>query len=244
MLHKILQHKRQEVLNSKKAKRHFFKALKERVNNKEIAVIAEIKKASPSLGIIQPNFDPVAIAKAYTEGGATCLSVLTDQHFFQGDPTYIQAVKAVSPLPVLRKDFIIDAYQIYESKVLGADAILLIVAALKDSELKKFYNLANKLELDVLVEVHDEQELKRALALNPPCIGINNRNLKTFEVNIQTTLELLPKIPKELLVISESGIHNTEDIQKLCENGVYAFLIGEALMRSNNPKEKLQELQK
>lgn len=256
-LNKILEYKHQEVLELQKKiplsilkqklkeslpKRTFFKNLEQHAKNSKIAIIAEIKKASPSLGVIQSDFDPIKIAKAYTEGGATCLSVLTEQHFFQGSPDYIAEVKAVSPLPVLRKDFIVDEYQIYESKVLGADAILLIVAALSDEQLKTFYSCAKQLDLDVLIEVHDATELKRALALKPRLLGINNRNLHTFEVSLNTTLELLPEIPKDTLVVSESGIHATEDVKKLSAQGVYTFLIGESLMRSKNPKEKLQEL--
>ena len=208
------------------------------------SVIAEIKKASPSKGIIRANFNPQAIAESYAEGGATCLSVLTDVDYFQGHPDYITVVKKACLLPVLRKDFIIDSYQIFESKALGADCILLIVAALDLNQLKDFEAIAKDLGMAVLVESHDQKELEQALHLSTPLIGINNRNLKTFEVNLQTTLNLIENIPKDKITITESGIFNHEDIRLMNDHGIFTFLVGEAFMRDENPGQSLKALLK
>jgi len=206
------------------------------------AVIAEIKKASPSKGILRANFDPVAIAKSYEQNGATCLSVLTDRDFFQGADEYLQQVHEVCHIPILRKDFIIDAYQVYEARAIGADCILLIVAALGDAQLHDLAGLANHLGMDVLIEVHDREELERALLLNMPLIGINNRNLRTFVTDLKTTLDLLQWIPKEYIVVSESGIHTAEDVALLREAGVHSFLVGEAFMKAPDPGAALTHL--
>ena len=208
------------------------------------SVIAEIKKASPSKGVIREDFKPEEIAKSYEEGGASCLSVLTDVEYFQGSPNYIQDVKKVCQLPILRKDFIIDPYQIYESKALGSDCILLIVAALDLSQLKDFESIAHNLGMSVLVESHDEKELEQALQLSTPLVGINNRNLKTFEVTLQTTIDLVSQIPEDKIPITESGIFNNEDICLMNENGIFTFLVGEAFMRDENPGQSLKALLK
>jgi len=206
------------------------------------AVIAEIKKASPSKGVIRENFDPTQIAKSYAHFGAACLSVLTDVDFFQGSDEYLQQARAACNLPVLRKDFMIDPYQVYEARALGADCILLIVACLTDQQLHELCGLSHDLDMDVLVEVHDEQELERALRLPNKLIGINNRNLHTFETTLQTTLSMLDKIPSDYLLVSESGIHTPDDIKLLRENGVNTFLVGEAFMAAEDPGAKLKEL--
>lgn len=216
--------------------RGFVKAIHARLQFQQPAVIAEIKKASPSKGILREDFDPVEIAKSYEEHGAACLSVLTDKDFFQGADEYLQQVHETCMLPLLRKDFIIDAYQVYEARAIGADCILLIVAALGDALLHDLADLATHLGMDVLIEVHDREELERALALNMPhLIGINNRNLRTFTTTITTTLELLPLIPKKHIVVSESGIHTRQDVALLREAGVHTFLVGEAFMRASDP---------
>ncbi|MDG2252432.1 MAG: indole-3-glycerol phosphate synthase TrpC [Methylophilaceae bacterium] len=222
--------------------RDFVKAIQIQQENKLSSVIAEIKKASPSKGIIREDFKPKEIAKSYDQGGASCLSVLTDVKYFQGSPHYIQDVKKVCQLPVLRKDFIIDPYQIYESKALGADCILLIVAALDLSQLRDFELIAHSLGMSVLVESHDEKELEQALQLSTPLVGINNRNLKTFEVTLQTTIDLVSQIPKDKIPITESGIFNHEDICLMNENGIFTFLVGEAFMRDENPGQSLKAL--
>lgn len=215
--------------------RGFLEAIDARILLQQTAVIAEIKKASPSKGILRPDFNPIDIAKSYQQNGATCLSVLTDKDYFQGSETHLQAVRAVSMLPILRKDFIIDPYQIYEARAIGADCILLIVAALGDALLHELVSLAQHLGMDVLIEVHNQEELKRALSLNTRLIGINNRNLRTFEIDLNTTLNLLPLIPKRNIVIAESGIRTARDIAKLRNAGVNAFLVGEAFMRAKDP---------
>lgn len=222
--------------------RGFAKAIETTIGQGNPAVIAEIKKASPSKGVIRANFDPVAIAQSYVKGGATCLSVLTDVDFFQGADDYLQQVRAVCPLPVIRKDFIIDPYQVYESRAIGADCILLIVSALEDAQLQELATLAQQLGMDVLVEVHDEQELYRALKLDTPLIGINNRNLRTFETHLETTIDLLPQIPGDRIVVTESAIHTPQDVALMRQHNVNAFLVGEAFMRANDPGEKLAEL--
>ena len=224
------------------APRGFVQSIEAKLLGKQAAVIAEIKKASPSKGVIRANFDPAAIAKSYQDGGAACLSVLTDVDFFQGADAYLQQAKAACALPVLRKDFVIDPYQVYEARVLGADCILLIVAALSDTQLLDLSQLAAELDLDVLVEVHDAEELERALSLNTKLIGINNRNLRTFETRLETTLDLLPAIPDDRIVVTESAIHNREDVKRMQQNGVNSFLVGEAFMRADDPGQMLKAL--
>jgi len=214
----------------------------EAMNAQVPAVIAEIKKASPSKGILRADFDPVAIAKSYEQNGATCLSVLTDRDFFQGADEYLQQVHEACHIPILRKDFILDAYQVYEARAIGADCILLIVAALGDAQLHDLAGLATHLGMDVLIEVHDREELERALLLNMPLIGINNRNLRTFVTDLKTTLDLLQWIPKEYIVVSESGIHTPEDVALLREAGVHSFLVGEAFMKAPDPGAALVHL--
>ncbi len=206
------------------------------------AVIAEIKRASPSKGLLRDPFEPAAIAQSYAAAGAACLSVLTDRDFFQGHEDYLRAARAACPLPALRKDFIIDPYQVHEARLIGADCILLIVAALDDAALAQLANLAAELSLDVLVEVHDAGELERALTTGATLIGINNRNLRSFETRLDTTLKLLPRIPGDRTVVTESGIHTPADVALLRENGVHAFLVGEAFMRAPDPGAKLAEL--
>jgi indole-3-glycerol phosphate synthase len=257
ILTRILAHKhneitaRREALPEKELKlratdqppvRGFYNAIRACVESGQPAVIAEIKRASPSKGILRDPFDPSAIAKSYAEAGATCLSVLTDEQFFQGADKHLQAARAVCQLPVLRKDFIVDPYQIYESRALGADCILIIVAALDDQLMQELVDLARQLDLDVLVEVHDREELERGLMLRTPMIGINNRNLHTFETTIDTTLRLLPDVFHDRTVITESGIHSHDDVSLLRKRGVHAFLVGEAFMSAPDPGQKLREL--
>jgi indole-3-glycerol phosphate synthase len=220
----------------------FQSALQAQVEAGRAGVIAELKKASPSKGVLRTDFNPAEIARSYLNGGATCLSVLTDRDFFQGDERYLRQAREASGLPVLRKDFIVDPYQVYEARVIGADCILLIVAALGDANLRELAALAVELEMDVLVEVHDEEELDRALDLKAPLLGINNRNLRTFETRLDTTLGLLEKIPKGRLIVTESGIHSKDDVGLMREHGVNAFLVGEAFMKADEPGEKLREL--
>ena len=222
--------------------RDFAGALRARIASGKPAVIAEIKKASPSRGVLRADFIPADIAQAYAESGAACLSVLTDQQFFQGSIDYLKQARASCSLPVLRKDFIVDAFQVYESRVIGADCILLIAACLDDAQMKAFEALAMSLDMAVLVEVHDEAELERALRLKTPLIGINNRNLKTFEVSLDTTLGLLGKVPADRLLVTESGIATPADVQRLREAKVNAFLVGEAFMRADDPGVALAEL--
>ncbi|MGB2789893.1 MAG: indole-3-glycerol phosphate synthase TrpC [Dokdonella sp.] len=222
--------------------RGFAAALESRVEAGRAAVIAEIKKASPSKGVIRADFDPVAIAQSYQRGGASCLSVLTDVDFFQGADAYLQQVRAACGLPLLRKDFTIDAYQVYEARVIGADCILLIAAALDDETLMDLALLAADLDLDVLVEVHDGDELERALEIPAPLIGINNRNLRSFEVSLETSVNLRRNVPAERLLVSESGIATREDVAHLRTAGIHAFLVGEAFMRATDPGSELQRL--
>ena len=222
--------------------RGFVDRITETIQAGQPAVIAEIKKASPSKGVIRENFQPAEIAVSYEQGGACCLSVLTDVDFFQGSDVYLQQARQACSLPVLRKDFIIDPYQVYEARAIGADCILLIVAALGDAQLKELANLARHLGMDVLVEVHDADELARALPLNLPLVGINNRNLRTFETTLETTLSLLPQIPQNRIVVTESGIHTPADVAQMRTHHVNAFLVGEAFMKAEQPGEKLREL--
>ena len=221
--------------------RGFYNALATKTNNRQSAVIAEIKKASPSKGILCENFDPVEIAKSYENGGASCLSILTDRDFFQGDPQNLIKARAAVSIPVIRKDFIIHPYQVYESRAIGADCILLIASCLNDDELKDLSDIATSLGMDTLVEVHDHEELNRALKLDLPLLGINNRNLRNFEVTLQTTIDLLSKISDDKLVITESGIKTRQDVELMHQNNVFGFLIGEAFMRDRNPGQKLKE---
>lgn len=206
------------------------------------AVIAEVKKASPSKGIIREDFQPAQIAQSYEKGGASCLSVLTDADYFQGHEDYLVAARNACSLPVIRKDFIIDEYQVAEARAMGADCILLIVAALDDAKLQYLYEFATELGMDVLIEAHDKTELDRALALQAPLIGINNRNLKTFETSLNNTLDRLADIPDNALLVTESGIHTREHVQLMRKNNVHAFLVGEAFMRADEPGDELQKL--
>jgi len=222
--------------------RGFFNAIQNKVMAKKPAIIAEIKKASPSQGVIRENFQPILIGQDYAMNGATCLSVLTDKEFFQGSEAYLQMVRERCPLPVLRKDFMIDIYQVYEARALGADCILLIAAALEDNLMHELSDAATRLGMDVLVEVHDADELRRALKLDTNLIGINNRNLRTFETSLQTTLDLKKQIPADRIIITESGIHTPDDVQLMLDNAIYAFLVGEVFMRAERPGQKMREL--
>ena len=224
------------------APRGFAKAMQAKLDAGQSAVIAEIKKASPSKGLLRDPFDPVEIAKSYQQHGAACLSVLTDVDFFQGANAYLQQARAAVSLPVIRKDFIVDAYQVYEARAIGADCILLIAAALDDDKMTELAELAQSLGMDVLIEVHDGQELTRALKIPLPLIGINNRNLHTFEVSLQTTLDLLAQIPDDRIVVTESGILSVQDVALMREHQVNSFLVGEAFMRAHDPGRALAEL--
>ena len=223
-------------------KRGFEDAIMSRVSEKETAIIAEIKKASPSKGLIREDFEPKKIAKEYEEGGATCLSILTDEPFFQGKLEYLDNVRSSCELPILRKDFMIDLYQIYETKAYGGDCILLIVAALDIIQLKDFSQLARELNLDILIEAHSEEELNEALSINSKLIGINNRDLTTFEVDKNLAIKLARQIPKDVIVVSESGISSREDILSSKEQGIHSFLIGESFMRKPNPGKALKDI--
>ncbi|WP_077000706.1 indole-3-glycerol phosphate synthase TrpC [Variovorax sp. KK3] len=261
ILEKIVAVKREEVAAARKRTaleamrqdaegrvltRDFVGALRAKIAAGQAAVIAEIKKASPSKGVLRAEFEPADIAQSYAEGDGTitaaCLSVLTDRQFFQGGVDYLKQARASCDLPVLRKDFIVDAYQVYESRAIGADAILLIAACLDDAQMRDFEEIAVGLGMAVLVEVHDAGELERALKLRTPLIGVNNRNLRTFEVSVQTTLDLLPGLPEGRLLVTESGITLREDIARLRAAGVHAFLVGEAFMRADEPGEALADL--
>ncbi|MDD5324755.1 MAG: indole-3-glycerol phosphate synthase TrpC [Polaromonas sp.] len=222
--------------------RDFVGALRAKIAAGQSAVIAEIKKASPSKGVLRADFIPADIAQSYAEFGAACLSVLTDRQFFQGSVDYLKQARASCSLPVLRKDFMVDAYQIYESRVIGADCILLIAACLDDAQMRTLEALAMSLDMAVLVEVHDEAELERALRLKTPLIGINNRNLQTFEVSLATTLNLVGKVPADRLLVTESGIATAQDVQRLVDAKVNAFLVGEAFMRAQEPGVALAQL--
>jgi indole-3-glycerol phosphate synthase len=254
ILNKILAVKAQEVAAAKLANplavmrldalqaeptRDFVGAIRAKIAAGKPAVIAEIKKASPSKGVIREIFNPADIAASYAEHGAACLSVLTDEQFFQGSATYLQKARAACALPVLRKDFIVDEYQIYQARAMGADAILLIAAALLLDEMKVLEAVAHKLGMAVLVEVHNASELEVALQLKTPLIGINNRNLRTFAVSLQTTLDLLASIPADRIVVTESGIFTAADVQQMRAQNVQTFLVGEAFMRAENPGAEL-----
>ena len=225
------------------APRGFANALIAQAKLKQPAVIAEVKKASPSKGVIREHFVPAEIAVSYEKGGATCLSVLTDIDYFQGSDPFLQQARAACKLPVIRKDFMVDPYQIVEARALGADCVLLIVSALDDVKMAELAAVAKSVGLDVLVEVHDGDELERALkTLDTPLVGVNNRNLHTFDVSLETTLDLLPRIPRDRLVITESGIVNRADVELMEISGVYSFLVGETFMRAENPGAELQRL--
>ncbi|TNF33282.1 MAG: indole-3-glycerol phosphate synthase TrpC [Gammaproteobacteria bacterium] len=258
VLRRILDRKREEVAGrmrhralasvradaeAQPAARGFVAAIQQRIAGGDPAVIAEIKKASPSKGVIREHFDPPAIARSYAQGGATCLSVLTDIDFFQGADAYLQQARAACSLPVIRKDFLIDEYQVWEARAIGADCILLIVSAFADArQLLDLSVLANEIGLDVLVEVHDRAELDVALDSGQTLVGINNRNLHTFDVTLETTYQLLPHIPADRIVVTESGIHTRDDVAAMRARDVHAFLVGEAFMRAGEPGEKLKEL--
>jgi indole-3-glycerol phosphate synthase len=257
ILDKIVAVKREEVAASLRHKplavvradaesrvltRDFEGAMRAKIAAGQAAVIAEIKKASPSKGVLRAEFIPADIAQSYAEFGAACLSVLTDKQFFQGSVDFLKQARASCDLPVLRKDFMIDPYQIYEARAMGADAVLLIAACLDDAQMADMEAVARSLDMAVLVEVHDRAELDRALKLKTRLVGINNRNLKTFEVSLQTTLDMLPDVPADRLLITESGIQTPEDVRRMREAKVHAFLVGEAFMRADEPGEALAKL--
>jgi indole-3-glycerol phosphate synthase len=261
MLNKILDVKAHEVSAAKKTQslislrnevesnqelrrdlRDFEGALRQKIQAGDPGVIAEIKKASPSQGVIRADFDPLHIAKSYAKHGAACLSVLTDVQFFQGAPEYLQQAKAACNLPVLRKDFMIDPYQIYQSRAMGADAILLIVAALDVGLMRELESIAYELGMAVLVEVHSQTELDAALSLKTPLLGINNRDLRTFKVSLENTIALLPHIPPDKLIITESGIRTADDVKRMRDHNVHGFLVGETLMRAADPGAELERL--
>jgi len=222
--------------------RGFANALRARIEQQQAAVIAEIKKASPSKGVLRDPFEPEVIAESYEKGGAACLSVLTDRDFFQGHEDYLQAARAACSLPVIRKDFMVAPYQVYESRAIGADCILLIAACLTKDQMQELEGIAHEIGLDVLVEVHNGEEMDDALTLSTPLVGINNRNLHNFEVSLDTTFDLYQRIGSDRLAITESGIMTRADVQAMTERGIYGFLIGESFMRAPEPGEKLQEL--
>lgn len=257
ILEKIVAVKHQEVAAAQRRKplagvradaesrvltRDFVGAMRSKITAGQPAVIAEIKKASPSKGVLRQEFIPADIAQSYAEHGAACLSVLTDKQFFQGSVDFLKQARASCDLPVLRKDFLIDVYQVYESRAMGADAILLIAACLDDAQMVEMEAVARSLDMAVLVEVHDRAELDRALNLKTRLVGINNRNLKTFEVSLQTTLDMLPAVPADRLLVTESGILSVDDVKRMREAHVNAFLVGEAFMRATEPGEALAKL--
>ena len=257
ILDRILEVKRAELVSARKLvppsearraarsappARDFVGALRAKIAAGRPAVIAEIKRASPSKGVLRVEFDPAEIAKGYATGGAACMSVLTDKTFFQGEPAHLAAARGACALPVLRKDFVIEPYQVHESRAMGADCILLIAACLPRSAMLELESAANEAGMAVLVEVHDEAELVSALDLKTPLIGINNRNLRTFETKVETTLDLLPRVPDGRIVVTESGIATKEDISRLRTRGVQAFLVGETFMRAAVPGKALSEL--
>ncbi|MCD6079682.1 MAG: trpC [Ramlibacter sp.] len=257
ILDKIVAVKHEEIAAAKKKKpleavredafsrvltRDFEGALRAKIAAGRPAVIAEVKKASPSKGVLREDFIPADIAQGYAEHGAACLSVLTDSQFFQGSADYLKQARASCDLPVLRKDFMVDAYQVYESRAMGADCILLIAACLSDGQMAELEGIARCLDMAVLVEVHDAAELQRALKLKTRLVGVNNRNLRTFEVSLDTTLGMLQDVPADRLLVTESGIGTQEDVQRMRSSGVHAFLVGEAFMRAKEPGEALAAL--
>jgi indole-3-glycerol phosphate synthase len=257
ILKKILQRKHEEIAErsqkvsletlkalaqSASAPRGFINAIAAKIQQGKPGIIAEIKKASPSKGVIRENFDPVEIARSYQQHGAACLSVLTDRDYFQGHEDYLQQARAATSLPVIRKDFIIDPYQVYEARAINADCILLIVAALDDARLNELLSLAHELNMDVLMEVHDRDEMQRAIASGAKLIGINNRNLRTFDVSLNATLDMLGMAPPDRLLVTESGILVQQDVQLMRDHNVHAFLVGEAFMRAPDPGAKMAEL--
>ncbi|MFZ4744631.1 MAG: indole-3-glycerol phosphate synthase TrpC [Betaproteobacteria bacterium] len=257
ILSQIVAVKRQEIAQSLKNKplqamrtdaqsrvltRDFVGALRKKIEAGQAAVIAEIKKASPSKGVLREDFMAADIAQSYAEHGAACLSVLTDRQFFQGSVDYLKQARASCDLPVLRKDFMVDAYQVYEARVMGADAVLLIAACLDDAQMAELEAVAHSLDMAVLVEVHDNAELARALKLKTPLIGINNRNLRTFEVRLETTLELMQEVPADRILVTESGILSREDVLRMRQAQAHAFLVGEAFMRAPDPGQALADL--
>ena len=222
--------------------RDFIGAIRAKIATNQAAVIAEIKKASPSKGVIRENFNPTEIAKSYEAGGAACLSVLTDVEYFQGSSEYLKQARVACDLPVLRKDFMIDTYQVYEARAMGADCILLIAAAIDLAKMRELENIAHNLGMAVLVEVHDADELELALQLETPLVGINNRNLRTFDVTLQTTLDLLPRISSDKIIVTESGIFTQDDVKLMRDNHVHTFLVGEAFMRQPEPGVELAKV--
>ncbi len=257
ILARILDRKREEIaermlrtsledlrgfIDAAPAVRPFLAALEARIEGGRSAVIAEIKKASPSRGVLREDFDPTSIARSYEAGGAACLSVLTDRDFFQGADAHLEDARAACSLPVLRKDFIVDAYQVYEARVMGADCVLLIAAALEDTRMRDLLMLTHELGMNALIEIHEARELERVLKLDAALIGINNRDLRTFETRLETTLDLVRMIPGNRMVVTESGIHTREDVARMREAGVHAFLVGEAFMTAADPGARLAEL--
>jgi len=251
-LEEIVAHKRLEVeplaplaakLKAQALQRNEFRGFRTALDRgpDQLGVIAEVKKASPSAGVIDPDFDPLRQARMYTEGGASCMSILTDRKYFQGSLTYLSGIAQESSVPLLRKDFMVHEVQIYEAIIAGADAILLIVACLGEDDLRKLYHIARDLQLDVLVEVHDLPEMERAIDLGADLIGINNRNLKSFETDLATTEQLAEEVPENVTLVSESGIRTVEDAQRVLEAGANAILVGESLMRANVPGEEVQK---
>ncbi|MBL4712157.1 MAG: indole-3-glycerol phosphate synthase TrpC [Gammaproteobacteria bacterium] len=257
ILVKILNRKREEIAErsskisitalkqqaaSADAIRGFIQSIENKISEQKPAVIAEIKKASPSKGVLREDFNPTEIASSYAANGAACLSILTDKDYFQGHEDYLKQARAACELPVIRKDFIIDPYQIYEARVIDADCILLIVSALDDVDLQALFDLTHALGMDVLMEVHDAAEMERALKTGARLIGINNRNLRTFETSLQTTLDMLDMVDEKHILVTESGIHTKDDVKLMRDNSVNAFLVGEAFMRAEDPGKKLAEL--
>lgn len=257
ILIKILNRKREEIaersanvsLESLKQQsasadtvRGFIKSIENKISSQQSAVIAEIKKASPSKGVLREDFKPAEIASSYANNGAACLSVLTDKDYFQGHESFLQQARAACGVPVIRKDFIVDPYQVYEARAIDADCILLIVSALDDENLQSLLDLSHELGMDVLMEVHDEPEMERALKTGARLIGINNRNLRTFDTSLDTTLDMLNMVSDNHILVTESGIHTKDDVQLMRANNVNAFLVGEAFMRADDPGKKLAEL--
>jgi indole-3-glycerol phosphate synthase len=257
ILNQIVAVKHEEIAAAKKKKsleamredafsrvltRDFEGALRAKIAAGQAAVIAEVKKASPSKGVLREDFIPADIAQSYAESGAACLSVLTDRQFFQGSADYLKQARASCDLPVLRKDFMVDPYQVYEARAMGADCILLIAACLSDLQMAELEGIARGMDMAVLVEVHDAPELQRALRLQTRLVGVNNRNLRTFEVNLDTTLGMLADVPADRLLVTESGILQREDVQRMRAGGVHAFLVGEAFMRAEDPGAALAAL--